>query len=139
MAVVSAARRPNVVSPRSWISWGLGTSISATRFAGPPPDLLPHGVAAGLERAHEALRLLFEDLAALVQPLTGAALRLVGELLRPARHVTAPVGQELAGLRPGLRRQQDGSGGAQHRAEQEPAHVAARIASLVTHGDLLGA
>src|SRR5206468_2726524 len=82
--------------PRSWISWGLGTSISATRLAGSPSNLLPHGVAAGLERAHEALRLLLEDLPALVEPLAGAALRLVGKLLSAAGDPAAVLGQELA-------------------------------------------
>src|SRR2546427_10349053 len=139
MAVVSATRRPNAVSPRSWISWGLGPSTSAIRGAGAPPDLLAHGVAAGLERVHEALRLLFEELAALVQPLAGAALRLVGQVLRPARHVAAALGQELARLGSGPRRQQDRDARAEHRPEQEPAHVPAGIASLVTHGGLLGA
>src|SRR5436309_15495182 len=103
MAVVSAARRPNVVSPRSWISWGLGTSISATRFAGSPSNLLPHGVAAGLERAHEALRLLLEDLPALVEPHAGAALRLVGKLLSAAGDPPAVLRQEPARLRARLR------------------------------------
>src|SRR6267142_10109 len=139
MAVVSAARRPNVVSPRSWISWGLGTSISATRLAGPSSNLLPHGVAAGLERAHEALRLLLEDLAALVEPFAGAALRLVGELLRAARHIAAVLGQEPARLRTGFRRHQQRDSGADHRAEQEPAHVPPCVASIIAHGDLLGA
>src|SRR5207245_9294137 len=106
IAVVSAARRPNAVSPRSWISSGLGTSISATRLAGPSPDLLAHGVAAGLECAHEALRLLLEDLAALVDPLAGAALRLVGKLLSPARDVAAALGKELARLGARLGRHQ---------------------------------
>src|SRR5262252_11035005 len=97
-AVVRAARRPKDVSPRSWISCGSGTSISATRLAGPPANLLAHGVPARLERAHEALRLLLEDLAALVEPFAGAALRLVGEVLSAAPQRAAVLGQELARL-----------------------------------------
>src|SRR5689334_1586293 len=134
MAVVSAARRPNAVSPRSWISSGLGTSISATRLAGAPADLLAHRVAPGLERAHQALGLLLEDLAALVEPLAGAPLRLVRELLSATPELSAVLGQELARLRAGLRRHQQRDPGADNRAEQEPAHVAALI---IAHGDLL--
>src|SRR5215467_12114009 len=139
MAVVSAARRPNVVSPRSWISLGLGTSISATRLAGPAPNLLAHGVASGLERAHETLRLLLEDLAALVEPFAGAALRLVGELLRAAPQIAAALGQELARLGARLRRHQQRDPRTDHGAEEEPAHVTACVASIIAHGDLLDA
>src|SRR6185436_16327259 len=139
MAVVSAARRPNAVSPRSWISSGLGTSSSATRLAGASTDLLSHGVAARLERAHEALRLLLEDLPTLVEPLAGAALRLVGELLSAAPQVAAVLGQESARLRAGFRRHQQRDPGADHRAEQEPAHVATCVASIIAHVDLLDA
>src|SRR5512132_506246 len=138
MAVMRATRRLKALSRRSSSSSGSGSSTSATRGRGALADLLPHRVLARLERGHEALRLLLEQLAALVEPLAGAALRLGGELLRTPRHVPAALGQHLARLPSRLRRQEERGGGADHAAQKEPAEVARGVASLVTHRDLLG-
>src|SRR5438046_2505228 len=97
----------------------------------------PQLVRAGLEVAHDPLRLPLEWLAALVEPLPRAPLRLGGELLGAPRHVAALFPEELPGLRPGLRRQQEGRRGAERRAQKEPAEIARGVASLVTHGCLL--
>src|SRR5512144_2781420 len=106
MAVTRATRRLKTLSRRSSSSSGSGSSTSATRGRPALADFLPHRVLARLERGHETLRLLLEQLAALVQPLAGAALRLGGELLRPPRHVAAALDQHLARLPPRLRRQE---------------------------------
>src|SRR5687768_5581703 len=116
MAVRRATRRLNVLSRRSSSSSGSGSSTSDTRRRGALANLLAHGVLAGLECPHEALRLLLEQLAALVEPLAGAALRLVRELLRLARHFASPLRDDLARLAAGLRREQEGGGGTDHPA-----------------------
>src|SRR5204863_4981842 len=118
-------------------SSGFGNSTSGTRRRRALADFLAHRVLAGLEGVQEALGLLLEELSALVEPLAGAPLRLGRELLRLLRHVAAPLGEELARLLAGLGRQQKGRRGAERRAEEEPAQVSRRVASVVTHGHLL--
>src|SRR3989454_9678034 len=98
MAVVRATRRLNDVSRRSSSSSGFGSSTSATRRRVALADLVLHRVLAGLERRHEALRLLFEHLAALVEPVAAAALRAAGHLLGPPRELAAPLAPLAAGL-----------------------------------------
>src|SRR6476660_2410970 len=98
MAVVSATRRLNALSRASSSSLRLGSSTSATRRGGPLAHLVAHGVAAGLEGRHQPLRLLLEQLAALVHPLAGAALGAGGELLGAPGELVAPLGQQLARL-----------------------------------------
>src|SRR5215468_9088809 len=94
MAVVRATRRLNDLSRRSPSSSGSGSSTSATRRRAALADFFAHRVLARLERAHEPLRLFLEHLAALVEPVARAALRLGGHLLRPAREPPAVL-QEL--------------------------------------------
>src|SRR5438128_6052561 len=144
MAVVRAARRPKAFSPRSCSSSGLGSSISATSArlsaplgAGRLANLLPHGVAPGFEGASQPLRLLLEEVAALVEPLARAVLRLAGEFLRSARPLAAALRENLARFPPGARRPEDRGHRPHGRAEEEPAEVTRRVALVASHGTLL--
>src|SRR5438132_1932757 len=117
MAVVSATRRLNALSRCSSSSWGLGTSTSGTgRHLA---HLLAHRVAPGLERAHQPLRLLLEELAPLVEQLAGA------------------LAEEPAILLAGLRGEEQRGDAAQRRAEQEPAEIGAAAAAITRHGGCL--
>src|SRR5438874_5790571 len=136
-AVVRATRRLNALSRRSSSSSGFGSSTSATRRRVALADLVLHRVLAGLERRHEALRLLLEHLTALVEPVAGAALRVVGHLLGPPRELAAALEQLVADLAPGLWREHQRGGGTEDPAEEEPAQVTRRIVSVICHGDLL--
>src|SRR3982751_5008918 len=102
MAVVRATRRLKVLSRRSSSSSGLGSSISATRWR--LANLVAHGILAGLERRHQTLRLLLEQLATLVEPLAGAPLSVTGHFLRALGHLVAALGQDFARLAARLRR-----------------------------------
>src|SRR4051812_31192308 len=130
-AVVSATRRLNVLSRRSSSSSGFGSSTSATRWRGPLLHLFTHGVLARLERGHQALRLLLEQLAALVEQLAGAALGFGGHRLRPAREL--PAAEHLARLPSGLGRHQERRGGTHEAAQEEPAQIAPRIVAITCH------
>src|ERR1700756_5207804 len=99
MAVVSATRRLKALSRRSSSSSVFGSSTSATRRLWRLAHLFAHRVLAGLERGHEPLRLLLEQLPALVEPLAGAPL---GDLLRLAGELATPGAQQLARLAAGL-------------------------------------
>src|SRR5437667_235735 len=94
-------------------------------------------VRPGLGGVQEARRRPLEELAALVEPLAGAPLRVDRELLRLLGDLAALLGEELARLLAGLGRHQEGRRGAERRAEEEPAQVSRRVAALVTHGGLL--
>src|SRR3989442_4900434 len=137
IAVVRATRRLNRFSRRSSSSSGFGSSSSGTRRRRALADFLAHRVLAGLEGVQEALGLLLEELPALVEPLPRAPLRLGRELSGLLRHLAALLGEEVARLLAGPGRHQEGRRSAKRRAEEEPAHVSRRVASIVTHGRLL--
>src|SRR6266850_914358 len=131
MAVVSATRRLNVLSRRSSSSSGLGSSTSATRWRRPLLHLFSHRVLARLERGHQALRLLLEQFAALVEQLAGAALGLGGHRLGLARPLA--VAQQLARLASRLGGYQQRRGGADDPAQEEPTQIAPRIVAITCH------
>src|SRR6266849_10749120 len=108
--------------------------------AGPAPrDLVLHGRAARLEGGGQPLRLLLEVLAALVEEVLGAILRLPRHVLGALEEVAAVLGQQLARLAPRLGREQDGRRRARDGAEEEPPEITRRVASaLIRHGLLLG-
>src|SRR5512137_163844 len=140
MAVTSATRRLNRFSACSCSSSGLGSSTSGMRsVAGAAPrDLLFHGRASRLEGGGQPLGLLLEVLTPLVEEVAGPILRLARRLLGPLEQVAAVLGEQLAGLAPGLGRQQHGRRRARDSAEEKPSQIARRVAStLVTHGLLL--
>src|SRR5262247_1800648 len=89
MAVNSATCRLKLLSRCSSSSCGSRGPPSATGRGRPLPDLFAHRFLAGLERVHEALRLLLEHLAALVEPLAGLALGFAGPLLGSLGHLAA--------------------------------------------------
>src|SRR5215470_11375082 len=99
-AVTSAMRRANWSSRRSCSSSGFGSSTSAIDSVGgaSPTDLLLHCAAPGLERGRQALRLLLEVLAALVEQVARAHLRLSRPLLRPLEQLRAALRQQVACL-----------------------------------------
>src|SRR6185369_670858 len=133
MAVTRATRRLKALSRRSSSSSGFGSSTSATRRRRALAHLLAQGVLAGLEGRHEALRLLLEQLPALVQPLTGAPLGLGGHLLRAPGELAAVLDQQLTRLLPRARRQQQRGRRPDHTAQEEPAQVPCRIVLLSGH------
>jgi hypothetical protein len=80
----------------------LGSSTSAKgrwRLA----HLLAHCIPPGFESAHEALRLLLEELAALVEPFACNALRFGRQLLGAPREFAAALAEQLAVLLAGSR------------------------------------
>src|SRR5262245_8712841 len=131
MAVISATRRLKALE--AWCSRcsGFGSSTSATGGR-PLADLVSHGLLAGLEGRHQSLGLLLEQLAALVEPLAGLGLGLAGEVLSALGHVAAARGEQLPGLAARARGREVRGGGAHHRAEEEPAEVACRVAAPIT-------
>jgi zinc/manganese transport system permease protein len=152
----AARARPHPAGPRGPASGGPGPPDAVARRAGEGlrrharrqpgrasaarrvlADLLAHGVLAGLERRHEPLRLLLEQLAALVEPLAGATLRVVRDRLRALGHLVAALQQDVARLAAGPRRYQEGGGGAEDTAEEEPAQVSGGVVSLTGHDGLL--
>src|SRR5215470_7588463 len=138
MAVVRATRRLNALSRRSSSSSGFGSSTSGTRRGAALADFVAHRVLAGLEGAHEPLGLLLEDLAALVEPVARAVLRLRGHDLRPARELVAMLQELVAHLAPGLGREQKRRGGADEAAKEEPAEISCRVVAIIRHVGLLG-
>ena len=85
-----------------------------------------------LEGLHETLGLLLEQLPALVEPLAGATLSVVGQLLGRAGGTRRPVlGQEIARLASGLRRQQRRGRRPDDGAQEEPAQIAATSSVIV--------
>src|SRR5207244_8843432 len=88
---------------------------------------------ARLDRAHEPLRLLLEELAALVEPVAGTPLRLCRELLRLAGELAALLGEQVARLAPRLRGHEERPGRAEGGAEEEPAEVRRGIGTIVSH------
>src|SRR5919201_1569961 len=134
---MSATRRLNVCSRFSPSSSGFGSSTSVTRRARPLPDLFSHRVLGRLERRHHALRLLLEQLAALVDPLAGVVLGVTGPVLGSPGGLAAPAGQQLKRLAAGTRCRQQRGGRAEHGAEEEPTEIATGVALIVAHDGLL--
>src|SRR5947208_2458944 len=98
--------------------------------------LFLHRRATRLEGREEPVPLLLDVLAALVEEIARATLRLLRHLLRLLEPLLAVLAQELARLRAALGSEQERRGRSRHRSEKEPAQIARRVPATFVHHDL---
>src|SRR5262245_38770425 len=136
-AVSSATRRLNDFSACSCSSCtSCGGVISAKGRC--LLHLFAHGLAARLEGAHQALRLLLEELTALVEPFAGAALRVHRQLLCTPHELAALFLEKATVFLAGARGEQQRCKPTQGRAEEKPPEIrAAAPAPVSGHGSSL--